>query len=171
MHLLEMLLYVGLYCHLINNKLYGKHYGFRCHFSTNHELVSLTERIKFITRLILLLEYLLILEKAFDPVIHNILCDKIDYYGIRGVNELVKSYLMNRKQYISANGFDSGISRGVPQGSSLGVLLFLMHVNDFRLCLNKTEASHFAYNTFIMYSSRKIRTIETVMNYQLKLVT
>ena len=75
---------------------------------------------------------------------------------------------------ISINGFESNlrdISCGVPQGSSLGPLLFLIYINDFRLCLQKTETGHFADDTFIMFGSKKLATIETVVNHELKLVT
>ena len=90
------------------------------------------------------------------------------------VNNLIQSYLSNRKQYVSLNGFDSEVMNlncGVSQGSSLGPLLFLIYINDFRLCLDKTESGHFADDTFILYSSKNLRTIETVINYELKLVS
>ena len=94
------------------------------------------------------------LEKAFDTVNHGILCDKLNYYGLRGnVNNLIKSYLTNRKQFVSINGQDSEISDitcGVPQGSSLGPLLFLIYINDFRFCLSQTETGHFADDTYIL---------------------
>ena len=158
-----------------NKLVYDKQFGFRCHYSTNHALVSLTERIKSLLDSTNFVAGVFVdIEKAFDTVNHNILCDKLNYYGIRGsANKLLKSYLTNRKQYVSVNGFDSyasNITCGVPQGSSLGPLLFLIYINDFRLCLKKTEAGHFADDTFIMYSNRNIKTIETVMNYELKLV-
>ena len=84
---------------------------------------------------------------------------------------MIKSYLANRKQYVSLNGFDSEIKNidcGVPQGSSLGPLLFLIYINDFRLCLNETKSAHFADDTFILYNSKKLKTIETIVNTELK---
>ena len=60
---------------------------------------------------------------------------------------------------------------GVPQGSSLGPLLSLININDFRLCLEKTESGHFAVDTFIMFASEKLGMIESVVNYELKSVS
>ena len=86
------------------------------------------------------------LEKAFDTVNHKILCENHNYYGL---------YLGTRKQFVSINGFNSNLRDivcGVPQGFTLGHL-FLIEINDFRLCLDKTETSHFADDTFIMYGN------------------
>ena len=96
----------------------------------------------------------------------------MNHYDVHGnVNKLIKSYLANRKQYVSLNGFDSEIKNidcGVPQGSSLGPLLFLIYINDFRLCLIETKSAHFADDTFILYTSKKLKTIETIVNTELK---
>ena len=74
------------------------------------------------------------LQKAFDTVDHQILLAKLSHYGIRGVsNDWFKSYLSNCSQYVSINGYDSGLATincGVPQGSLIGPMLFLLHIND-----------------------------------------
>ena len=173
----EKLIYLRIYGYLDkNNLIFAKQFGFRKNYSTNHALVSITERIKsMLDNGQFVCGIFIDLEKAFDTVNHEILCDKLTYYGLRGnVNNLIRSYLSNRKQYVSINGFDSelrNVTCGVPQGSSLGPLLFLIYINDFRFCLNDTESGHFADDTYILYGSKKLKTIETIVNTELKLVS
>ena len=87
-------------------------------------------------------------QKAFDTVDHEILFAKLNHYGIRGVsNHCFKSYLSNGNQYVSINGYESSlavINCGVPQGSVLEPLLFLLCINDLNQAIKFCKVHHFA---------------------------
>ena len=173
----EKIIYSRMYEFLELNKLiYNRQFGFRANHSTNHALISMTESIKsFLDSGDFVAGIFIDLEKAFDTVNHQILCNKLNYYGFRGkINDLLKSFLSNRKQFVSINGYDSScleIKCGVHQGSTLGPLLFLLYINDLRFSLRHAITSHFADDTSIIYASKITKTIETNLNYDLKCVS
>ena len=106
------------------------------------------------------------LKKAFDTVDHEILVSKLVKYGVIGnENNWFKSYLTNRSQYCSIDGQESeilGIECGIPQGSCLGPLLFIIYLNDFERCLEYSRANMYADDTEIAISSNnQVELIET----------
>ena len=98
------------------------------------------------------------LRKAFDTVCHKKLLKKLDHYGIHGiVNELISDYVLNRKQYVDLNGVRSSlqpINIGVPQGSILGPLLYLIYVNDLPHCLECTPSLYVDDTCMIVHNQR-----------------
>ena len=91
------------------------------------------------------------LSKAFDCIDHAILLKKLDFIGIRGpCKEWMSSYLRDRMQFVSCNGVYSNrkpINCGIPHGSVLGLLLFLLYVNDLPLVCKTSEVFQFADDT------------------------
>ena len=140
--------------------LYYKQFGFRKDFPANHAILNLLEIIqKTLDGGQIACGIFIDLEKAFNTVSNDILLEKLDQYGIRATsNDWFRSYLSDRSQFVSINGFNCDyktIKYGISQGSVLGPLLFLIFINDLSTAIKQPETFHFADDTWLLSQANK----------------
>ena len=167
-------MYKRLYTFVDNkNIIYDLQFGFRQQYSTSHVLINITKNIrKALDDGNIGCGAFVDLQKAFDTLDHHILLATSNHYGIRGVsNDWFKSYLSNRNQYVSINGYESGLAAvncGVPQGSVLGSDLFLSYINDLSQAIKFCKVHHFADDTNLLCLSNSIKKLNKLVNAELK---
>ena len=148
-------------------------YGFRSGHSTAMAILDMVEKIRTAwAEKNCALGVFVDLKKAFDTVDHSILLSKLEHYGVRGQTlRILESYLSGRSQYVCYGGYESergSVDCGVPQGSVLGPLFFLLYVNDMAKVSEELELVLFADDTNIFAKSEEpgemVRKVNKGMN-------
>ena len=160
-------MHIRLYAYLTKyNLLNPRQYGFKPKHSTSQAVIDFCiSVVNAKHRKENVLAIMLDLSKAFDTIQHDILLNKLQYYGIQGkAFDWFTSYLSNRQQYVHINETTQSslmniTGYGIPQGSVLGPLLFIIYVNDIHKALGNNNLIQFADDTTVYFTDSNIHKL------------
>jgi hypothetical protein len=159
-----------------HNLISNRQYGFRKNMGTKDALAQITNLLyNKLDKSEPIAITFLDLAKAFDTVDHQILLDKLHRYGIRGkAYNIIKNYLSNRQQKVRINNKYSKyrtVNTGIPQGTILGPLLFIIYINDMLFSIPEESILSYADDTAIIVTGKNWKEIETKMNQLLQIIS
>ena len=172
--LFERAAYIQIFNYLSrHNLLINEQHGFRAHHSTTTALLSLLDKIYYhVDQDFYVCCIFLDFSKAFDTINHTILLAKLmkSFNFSDEAVSWIASYLKDRINYVEFNGKSSQsntINCGVPQGSILGPLLFILYINDITNCLTNGAAVIYADDSTLIFKAKSLSVLQTIVNIDL----